>query len=165
VIFKNDEDHLLGREPLPDGNIKVFKNTGKNRQLGYIGHVSSKYIPVGQEVELDFGAARDVKIEPVLMSETTNNYRFNRNGDISGFDRNQEWEIRLENYQDMPVKIEVIRNFNTPHWKIKNHSGNKSGFTKMDIDTVKYTLEVPARSNTTLSYAITYYEGERQNVH
>ncbi len=161
IIFKNDNVHQLGKGPLPDGDIKVFKHVSKDQQLAYIGHVPSKYIPIDQEVELDFGAARDVKIDPVLMSEVTENYRFNRNGDISGFDRIQQWAIKLENNRDMPIRIEVFRNFNTPHWKINNSDENKGKFEKVDIDTVKYILEIPAYSNTTLTYDITYFEGER----
>ena len=164
IIFKNDITHQLGKEPLPDGDIKVFKNIGKDQQLTYVGHVPSKYIPIDQEVELDFGASRDVKIEPVLMSEKTENYRFNRHGDISGLDRIQQWEIKLENNRDMPIRIEVLRNFNTPHWKINNSDENKGKFEKVDIDSVKYTLEIPAYSNTHLAYAVTYFEGERQDV-
>jgi hypothetical protein len=165
MIFKNDDAHLLGKEPLPDGNIKVFKQVSKDLQLGYVGHVNSKYIPIGQEVELDFGAARDVKIEPLLMTEKSDNYRFNRNGDVSGFDRKQQWEIKLENNRDMPIRIEVFRNFNTPHWEIKNSDKNKGKFEKVDIDTVKYTLDIPAYSTSALTYAITYFEGERQTKH
>ncbi len=165
IIFKNDKAHQLGKEPLPDGDIKVFKSAGQNQQLSYVGHVQSKYIPVDQNIELDFGPARDVKIEPVLMSEQSENYHFDRHGDVSGYDRTQQWEIRLENNRDTPVKIEVLRNLQTPHWKINNPRGNDGDYEKVDIDTVKYTVDIPAYSNTTLSYAITYYEGERQNTH
>ena len=165
VIFKNDNKHHLGKEPLPDGNIKVFKSISKNNQLAYIGHITSKYIPIDQEVELDFGPARDVGIDATLMSEKTDKYQFNRKGDISGFDRIQIWNIKLENNRDLPIKVEVIRNFNGPNWKIENNANNKGEFEKIDIDTVKYTLELPAYSNTTLSYTLTYFEGERQNNH
>ena len=165
VIFTNDIKHNLGKEPLPDGDIKVFKNVTKDRQLSYIGDVKSKYIPIEQEVELDFGPARDVKIETVLMSEETDNYRFDRRGNISGYDRDQKWNIKLENYRDMPIKIEVIRNFNTPYWEISNTKTNRGEFKKIDVDSVKYSIELPAFGSTTLSYALTYFEGERQNHH
>lgn len=165
IIFKNDAAHKLGKEPLPDGAIKVFKNINRNQQLAYIGHVSSKYIPIEQEVELDFGTASDVKIEPVLMSEKTLNYRFDRKGNISGFDQQQQWDIQLENNRPLPVKIEVFRNFSSPYWEIKNPDKNRGKFEQVDIDSVKYTLELPANGKTTLSYALTYFEGERQHNH
>jgi hypothetical protein len=70
----------------------------------------------------------------------------------------------VENNRDLPIKIEVFRNFNTPYWKINNQEENKGKFERVDIDTVKYTLDIAAYSNTTLAYDITYLEGERQNA-
>ena len=163
VYFRNDKKHQLGNEPLPDGKIKVFREINDNEALTYTGQVHSKYIPVDQEVELDFGAAREVKIEPVLMSEQTENYQFNSKGNIAGFDRIQEWEIKIENNRDIPVSVEVWRNFRDAYWDIDNSAKNKGKFNKIDIDSVKYTVELPAQSKTTLAYTLTQYEGERQN--
>ena len=123
----------------------------------------SKYIPVDQEVELDFGAAQEIKIEPVLMSEKTENYQFNTKGNISGFDRIQEWQVKLENNRDIPVSVEVWRNFHNTHWDINNSNSNKGKFKEIDVDSVKYTVELPPQSKTTLAYALTQYEGDRQN--
>ena len=163
VYFRNDKKHQLGNEPLPDGKIKVFREINNKQSLAYTGQVHSKYIPVNQEVELDFGAAREVKVEPVLMSEQTENYQFNTKGNISGFDRIQEWEIKLENNRDIPISVEVWRNFNNAYWGIDNASNNKGKFHKIDIDSVKYIVELPPQSKSTLAYTLTQYEGERQN--
>ncbi len=163
VYFRNDKKHQLGNEPLPDGKIKVFREISDKQSLAYTGQVQSKYIPVNQEIELDFGAAREVKVEPVLMSEQTENYQFDNRGNISGFDRIQEWEIKLENNRDIPISIEVWRNFNNAYWDIDNANKNKGKFHKIDIDSVKYTVELPPQSKSTLAYTFTQYEGERQN--
>ena len=47
----------------------------------------------------------------------------------------------------------------------RNRIYNLRLFNKVDIDTVKYTLDLPAYSNRTLAYTITYFEGERKNNH
>jgi hypothetical protein len=163
IYFRNDKKHQLGNEPLPDGKIKVFREINDSESLTYTGQVNSKYIPVNQEIELDFGAAREVKVEPVLMSEQTENYQFNSKGNIAGFDRIQEWEIKLENNRSIPISVEVLRNFNNSYWDIKNSSMNKGKYKKIDVDSVKYTIELPAHSKTTLAYSMTQYEGERQH--
>ena len=163
VYFRNDKKHQLGNEPLPDGKIKVFREINDKGSLAYTGQVFSKYIPVNQEVELDFGAAREVKVEPVLMSEQSENYQFNTKGNISGFDRIQKWEIKLENNRDIPISIEVLRNFKNSYWDIDNSRTNNGKFHKVDIDSVKYTVELPAQSKTILTYTLTQYEGERQH--
>jgi hypothetical protein len=163
IYFKNDSQHNLGTEPLPDGNIKVFRKLNKAEQLAYVGHVYSKYIPIEQEVELDFGTASEVKIEPVLMNEWTENYMFNTKGNISGFDRIQQWDIKLENDRDISVSVEVWRNLKNAFWQIKNSPDNKGNYEKVDIDSVKYTIELPPRSSMKLAYTVTLFEGDRQN--
>ena len=163
VYFRNDKKHQLGNEPLPDGKIKVFREINDKQSLAYTGQVQSKYIPVNQEVELDFGAAREVKIEPVLMSEQTENYQFNSKGNISGFDRIQQWEIKLENNRNIPISVEVWRNFSNAYWNIDNARNNRGKYHKVDIDSVKYIVELPPQSKSTLTYTLTQYEGERQN--
>ncbi|HSR61980.1 MAG TPA: hypothetical protein VLN56_01085, partial [Gammaproteobacteria bacterium] len=152
ITFKNDEEHKLGEEPLPNGKMKFFRRLNGEKHLSYIGQVQSKYIPVDQKVELDFGASREVKIGALLMTEKTDNYLFDRKGNISGYDRRQEWEIKLENNRDLPVSIEVWRNFNDPYWEINNAENNGGEFDKVDIDSVKYTLELPPRTQTSLFY-------------
>jgi len=143
VYFRNDEKHKLGNEPLPDGKIKVFREINNKQSLAYTGQVHSKYIPINQEVELDFGV--------------------NNKGNISGFDRIQDWEIKIENNRDIPISVEVWRNFNNAYWDIDNASNNKGKFDKIDIDSVKYTVELPPQSESILAYTLTQYEGERQN--
>ena len=155
--------HQLGNEPLPNGKIKVFREINDKKSLAYTGQVHSTYIPVNQEIELDFGAAREVKVEPVLMSEKTENYLFNSKGNISGFDRIQKWEIKIENNRDIAISVEVLRNFNNSYWDIDNARNNKGEFHKIDIDSVKYTIELSPQSASTLAYRLTQYEGERQN--
>lgn len=162
IMFNNDPAHKLGKEPLPNGNVQVFRQATP-KQLAYVGHVTTKYIPLDQEVELDFGTSREVKIEPVLLAEKTENYLFDRRGNISGYDHIQDWEIKLENNRNLPVKIEVIRNFKNNYWAIKNGGNNQGTFEKQDIDTVVYTLNLAPRSSTKIAYSLTYFEGERQH--
>jgi len=86
---------------------------------------------------------------------------FNNKGNISGFDRIQEWEIKIENNRDIPISVEVLRNFNNSYWDIDNTVDNKGKFKKIDIDSVKYTIELPPQSKFILAYTLTQYEGER----
>ncbi|MCS7180924.1 MAG: hypothetical protein NZ891_06210, partial [bacterium] len=43
IKFANDQNYKLGREPLPDGLIKIFKITNKEGNLSYIGSDKTKY--------------------------------------------------------------------------------------------------------------------------
>ncbi len=163
VFFKNDEKHKLGATPLPDGAVKIYREAdAKTGHLAYTGSVIAKYIPVGEEAELDLGAAPDVKITPKLMSEKTDNYLFGDNNQILGFDRFLDWEVTVENGRGLPVKIEVVRNMPHAHWEIENDRKNPGAYEKTDIDSVTYTLGIAPQSKETLKYSLHLFEGERQ---
>ncbi|MCI0400907.1 MAG: hypothetical protein L0Y67_07395 [Gammaproteobacteria bacterium] len=162
IYFQNDEEHELGKEPLPDGKMKIFRDLGQDSHLSYVGEVYNKYIPMQQDLELDLGNATDVKVEPILMAEHTENYTFSNKGDITGFDRIQLWEIELQNNRNIPIRTEVWRNLSHAHWKIDNNASNKGTYEKVDVDSAKYVLDVEPNSAVRLKYTLTLYEGDCQ---
>ena len=160
LSFKNDEAHKLGQTPIPDGNLKVYRAVDDRQHLSYEGQSSFKYIPVNEEVELNLGPVADVVIEPKLMDYRTENYRFDSNGNISGWDEVRTFTAEARNSRDVPARIEITRNFQTPQWDLKR-SGSIDNFEKVDLDTVKFTLDLPARSKKTFEYTLTTYNGVR----
>ncbi len=163
LFFKNDEEHQLGETPLPDGPVMIYRQVSENQQLSYVGQMHTQYIPVGQEAELNLGAARQVKVEPILMDYKTENYVFDQEGYISGSDRIQQWQLKLANNRDIPVDIEIFQHFEHPYWTVVNPPDQTAHYEKMDIDTVKYRLTLPPRTKEQLlSYTLTLFEGERQ---
>ena len=53
--FTNSVASSLGKEPLPDGAVQAFRQTGTDDALDYVGGTSVKYIPINENVELDLG--------------------------------------------------------------------------------------------------------------
>ncbi len=162
IYFKNSKSHLLGKEPLPDGLIKVFRVVDKNERLSYIGQDYTKYIPVDQEVELNLGATKDIKVEAKKTSYKTLNYTFDSDGNINGWDEEQNWSIKIVNYRKIPAKVEITRSFPHQYWTIEN-KGDFGEYKQLDIRNVRYTVEVPAESTKQFSYKITLKWGNRQN--
>ena len=160
LSFKNDEEHKLGETPIPGGVIKVFRSVNKEKNLSYEGQSNFKYIPVEEDVELNLGAVQTVVVEPTLMEYRTENYRFDRWENISGWDEVRDFKVEVKNTREIPVKMEIQRNFNTHYWKIKN-SGEFGRYEKVDVDTVKYTLELGPKSQKTFNYVLTTYHGTR----
>ena len=160
LSFKNDEEHKLGETPIPGGVIKVFREVNRAKNLSYEGQSNFKYIPVEEDVELNLGVVRTVVVEPTLMGYHTENYRFDRWGNINGWDEVRNFKVEVKNTREIPVKVEIQRNFNTSYWKIKNR-GEYGKYEKVDIDTVKYTLELGAKSQKTLNYTLTTFHGTR----
>ena len=161
LSFKNDEDHKLGETPIPGGMLKVYRTVDDRQHLSYEGQSEFKYIPVGQEVELNLGEVSDVIVESKLMDEKTDNYRFENRGNINGWDRIQTYRLEVKNTRRLPVKIEIKRNFPTSYWMMRNLADAAEYYEKVDLDTVKYTLTMEPQSEKTIEYVVTLYEGTR----
>lgn len=160
LSFKNDQEHKLGVTPIPDGNLKVYRSVDDAKHLSYEGQSSFKYIPVNDEVELNLGAVADVVVEPRLMETKTENYRFDTKGNVNGWDEVQVFSVEVRNTRDVPARIEIRRNFGVPQWDLKR-AGDETAFEKVDLDTVKFTLQMPAQSKKTFEYTLTIYQGVR----
>jgi len=161
LSFKNDEEHELGETPIPGGLLKVYRNAGDSGHLSYTGQSSFKYIPVDEDVELNLGAVANVVVEPKLMNFKTENYRFDRRGNVSGWDEIHTFEIEVRNTRDIPVKVEIKRNFNTSYWDLTER-GDSGQFEKVDQNMVKFTLMLEPRSTRQFGYILRTYQGERQ---
>ena len=160
LSFANDAEHKLGETPIPGGVLKVYRDVGEAGHLSYEGQSAFKYIPVGEDVELNLGAAADVVVEPKLMEVATENYRFDNKGSVSGWDDVQRWRIEVRNTRDVAVKVEIRRNFPTSYWKLDNE-GQVGVYEVEDMDTVKYTLELEPQTKQTFEYVLRMYHGTR----
>jgi len=174
LSFTNDEEHQLGDTPIPGGAMRVYRGTGEEQRLAYLGQSDFKYIPVGEEVELDLGPVQNVIVEPKLMKVATDNFTFLRgtpsfrnpesgpaNGDITGWDEIRDYQVEVRNTRPVPVKVEIKRNISTTYWKLEK-AGDFGTYEKDDADTVKFTLELPPESEKTFTYTLTTYHGDNQ---
>ncbi len=160
LSFKNDTEHKLGETPIPGGLLKVYRNLDEKQHLAYTGQSEFKYIPVNEDVELNLGAVADVVVEAKLMDYKSDNYRFDRNGNVNGWDDIQNFQIEVRNTRDIPIKIEIQRNFPTPYWDLKNE-GTFGDYSKIDMDTVKYALTLTPATKAVFNYTLTLYQGVR----
>ena len=161
LSFKNDEEHNLGETPIPGGLLKVYRNVDDEQHLAYTGQSSFKYIPVDEDVELNLGAVGDVVVEPKLMDYKTANYRFDRWRNISGWDEIRTFKVEIRNTRDIPVKLEIKRNFRTSYWDLEN-SGDHGEYEKDDLDTVKYTILLDPHTKKEFQYVLRTYHGTRE---
>ena len=160
LSFKNDAEHELGDTPIPGGLLKVYRTAGDAGHLSYTGQSSFKYIPVDEDVELNLGPVADVVVEPKLMDFKTKNYRFDRWRNIAGWDEIRTFTIEVRNTREIPIKVEIKRNFNTQYWDLAK-SGQAGQFEKEDLDTVKFTLQLEPGAKKQFEYVLTTYHGVR----
>ncbi len=157
----NDVDHKLGTSPIPGGQLKIYRDIGTHGRLSYTGESAFKYIPVNEDVELNLGEAANVKVEPVLMATSKENFKFDKARDPDGFDDVLTYGVTLTNTRDIPVKVEVKRNFDTQYWTLQ-HEGFSGAYEREDLDTVKFTLTLGPRSETQFNYTVRLHRGTRQ---
>jgi len=161
LSFKNDQEHKLGETPIPGGMLKVYRGVGGSGHLSYTGQSSFKYIPVNEDVELNLGPVANLVVEPKLMDFKTEKYKFDRRDNVSGWDEIRKFQIEVRNTRDINVKVEIKRNFNTQYWDIDN-SGDFGAFEKVNLNTVKFTLDLPPRSAKKFEYVLRTYHGVRE---
>jgi hypothetical protein len=159
LSFVNDTDHNLGKTPIPNGYIRIFNQLDEHEHLGYAGGASMDYIPVDEDVELNLGPARYVKVEPKLMKTVTRNYDFNIKGNISGWEEVQTWNVKVTNARKLPVNVEITRGFSTTTWDIE--VTGKVEYVKHDATSARFTMTLPAEKKETLTYMVTLKNGTR----
>jgi hypothetical protein len=160
LSFKNDEEHELGATPIPGGTLKVFRQVDAERHLSYAGQSSFKYIPVDEDVELNLGAVRNIIVEPKLMDFKTENYMFDRYGNISGWDEVRSYRLSVKNTRDLPVQVEIKRNFTQPKWEVVP-DGDFGQFEAIDTNTIKFTLNMQSQENKEFMYFLRTFHGRR----
>ncbi len=170
VSFANDKKHNLGEMPIPNGTVKIYSQAdepvspsasrGGQGYLSYVGGTGIKYIPVNEEVELNLGPARLVKVEPKLMDFKTDNYVFDHKGEISGWDEIRSWQIEITNTRELPIEIEITRGFDTAYWTLQADIP----FEKHDATHARFKLNLEPRIERTFEYTVTTYHGLREEV-
>ena len=72
-ILANDTEHKMGESPLPDGMIRVFRETGQGGLSFYVAQ-PTKYIPIKEKIELNVGKDDQVVYERVVLDVARQNF-------------------------------------------------------------------------------------------
>ncbi|MFH1718312.1 MAG: DUF4139 domain-containing protein [Planctomycetota bacterium] len=160
VKFTNDEEHNLGQTPIPDGSVKMYGRADEQGLLSFVGGTNIKYIPVNEEVELNLGPARLVKVEPKLMDFKTENYLFDNTGNVAGWDEIRTWKIEITNTRTLPIQVEITRGFATAYWTLQADVP----YDKHDATHVRFNINLEPRSKRTFDYTVRTYHGRREET-
>jgi hypothetical protein len=154
----------LGDTPIPGGELKVYRTVGDGTRLSYEGESRFKYIPVEERMEINLGPVATVIVKPTLMDFKTDRYLFDKKGNINGWDEIREYVVEVKNTREIPVQVEIKRNFKTSSWDILN-TGDFGAYEKIDLDTVQFSLSLGARETQKFRYVLTAHHGQRANEH
>jgi hypothetical protein len=152
--FTNSEPAGLGKEPLPDGSVKAFRVTTDDRLYAFVGRTAVKYIPINEQVEMELGSDLEVMVKPTMTNWAKLDVAFDNRRNVVGWTEKQWWQIEVQNSKDIPVIVDVRRNF-SGDWQIE--SGTP--YEKVDATKVKFLLPLKPREKATVTYLVTLRQG------
>jgi hypothetical protein len=148
--FKNDKESKLGNEPLPDGAVMAFRDVTADNLFNFVGRTNVKYIPIGEQVEMELGNDREVMVKPTLMDWQKLDIRFDQWGGVVGWTIKETWQFELQNSKDIDITLDIRRNF-AGDWTLKTDAK----YENVDANKVKFVLPLKAREKKTFTYELT----------
>lgn len=139
LTFKNDEAHKLGKEPLPSGIVRFYREAGAGR-LGYVGAISTAYIAKNDEVKVNAGADPEVTMKVTRTSLKKENLSFAFNGRqqyLQGWDTYEAFKLEVKNFRDRAVDFEINLAF-SGDFDFESELASQ----KVDFRTQRYNLKL-----------------------
>jgi hypothetical protein len=177
-LLRNDEASGLGTTPLPDGSVRLYRDTGSDG-LAFLTQQPVRYVPIGQEIELNLGPDPEVVHEQVRLRSFRDAFWYRRSGvdvhyspdkghrigvrdSVAGWDDHQVWVDRVRNYRDRPIEVEIRRTF-------QGHVFFRSALdpTLHDYRSPQFIASVGAGEKADLEYEVVFrrgYDKKQDNV-
>ena len=148
--FQNDTPSHLGKEPLPDGDVKAFCFVTADKLYSFIGRTAAKYIPVNESVELQMGPDPEVRVKPAMMNWEKSDLRFDSNGNVVGWTVKESWQIDVQNSRDIEVTLDIRRTL-PGDWTLESTATHE----KVDARKIKFMVPLKPREKKTVTYQTT----------
>jgi hypothetical protein len=169
-LLRNDEASGLGSSPLPDGVVRLYRDNG-NDGLSFLTQQNVRYVPIGQEIELNLGTDPEVIHERIRLKSFRNNFWYKRNklnvyynpdeghrieihDTVAGWNDHQLWTDRIRNYRGEAINVEIRRSF-PGHVIFKSDLDPKLH----DFRTPQFSAKVAAGDRRDLEYELVFRQG------
>jgi hypothetical protein len=146
----NDANSSLGEFALWGGKARIFQDDGHGSTI-FLGEDNASLVPVGEKMELYIGDSRDIVVTQRKMRDTQIPTHKNDSGRIVLFDTDEVIAAKIENFKDSPAVLTMIQHI-PGQWEMEQCTlDGKSltldnGYTKKDAFTLKFEIELPART-------------------
>jgi len=183
----NDKDlsamENLGLSPLPDGMVRLYSEY-TNKDLAYVGGTSTKYVPIGDRVEVNVGQDPDITIIRRVKDQKVTNVvsrqykrriddEFVMYYDMIDYDETFYYEEEIVSGKPVDVKVELERRFdaNVVLWAEDappaDWTSDEPGAyvdlhqiagrkERVDQNHVKYFLDLTPGEKRFITYSVTY---------
>ena len=148
--FKNSQECKLGKEPLPDGQVAVFRTVADDQSYALVGRTAVKYIPVNEEVELELGPDPEVRVQPMLANWEKTDLRFDNEGNVKGWTIRETWRVEVQNSREIEVVLDIRRNL-PGDWSLKT----EAAYETVDAHKVKFLRPLKPREKQEFIYEVT----------
>ena len=173
----------LGLSPLPNGMVRLFSEY-RTKDLAYVGGTETKYVPIGDRVEVNVGQDQDLTIQRRLMDQQVANvvarqYKQRQSNefvmyyDLLDFDETFDFEDEVVSGKPVAVQAEIERKFDAhvvvwgsgdpPHdWDSKEPGAYvdlhqvPGRVERVDQNHVKYFLDLHPGKKEVVQYRVTY---------
>jgi len=173
----------LGVSPLPDGAVRLFSEY-ETKDLAYVGGTETKYVPIGDRVEVNVSHEPDITIARRLKDQRITNvvarqYKRRLDNtyvlyyDLIDYDETFVYEAEIVSGKPVPVQLDVERRFDanvylrSPQEKAEGWDGDEPGayvdlreldgrVERVDQNHVKYFLDLDAGEKRFVTYSVTY---------
>ena len=173
----------LGLSPLPDGMVRLYSEYA-NKDLAYVGGTSTKYVPIGDRVEVNVGRDPDITIirrqkDQQITNVVARQYKRRIDNtyvmyyDMIDYDETFFYEEEIVSGKPVVAKAEIERRFdaNVVLWgseaQPKDWNSNEEGayvdlhevdgrVERIDQNHVKYFLDLQPGEERFVKYSVTY---------
>ena len=158
---------ILGLSPLPNGMVRLFSEY-KNKDLAYVGGTETKYVPIGDRVEVNVGPDKDITIHRRLKDQQTTNVvvrqykrrlddKFVLYYDLTDYDETFYFEEEIVSGKPVDAKAEVERQFDAnvvlwgpdgqpKDWDSNSRGGLRGSCTRCRAGSSEWTRTTPSIS-------------------
>jgi hypothetical protein len=155
--LQNDKESKLGDSPLPDGFYQVFREAAGGG-LAYVGRHNDKYIPIGEDLEMNLGSDGLLLLEKVRRRYKRINIEYSSYGDVQGWDDAEEWEVVVRNSKREPVPVEIVLQF-SGDFDFKPVPATASKWTKNSATEQELRESIPPMSEKRFAYTLVTRQG------
>ena len=148
-VFKNDAASGLKEGMLLPGRLRQFKKDATG-SVAFVGEDILRFVPVGDEIRLYQGPARDIEVERRIMQRERKAIKRNKKGQIVSYDTDETYRIAIHNRKlsDAPL---IVRAHLSNYWEMKEHS---DPYERKDAGTIEFETTVPSRSEKEISFRV-----------
>ena len=137
----NSDKAGLGKFALWGGKARLFQQDGHGSTI-FLGEDNASLVPVGEKMELYIGDSRDIVVTQRKMRDAQIEIRKNNSGGIVLFDTDEIITAKIENFKDSPAVLTMIQHI-PGQWDMEECNLK---YTKKDASTLKFEIELPART-------------------